>query len=29
MEIDIDTGSGFCFGVQNAVGIAEIALKKG
>ena len=29
MEIDIDTGSGFCFGVQNAVGIAEEALKKG
>jgi 4-hydroxy-3-methylbut-2-enyl diphosphate reductase len=29
MEIDIDPGSGFCFGVQNAVSIAEEALKKG
>jgi 4-hydroxy-3-methylbut-2-enyl diphosphate reductase len=29
MEINIDTGSGFCFGVQNAVRIAEEALRKG
>lgn len=29
MKIEIDPGSGFCFGVQNAVQIAEEALKKG
>lgn len=29
MEIEIDRKSGFCFGVQNAVGIAEKALLKG
>ena len=29
MEVDIDRKSGFCFGVQNAVEIAEEALLKG
>jgi 4-hydroxy-3-methylbut-2-enyl diphosphate reductase len=29
MEVEIDNRSGFCFGVQNAVEIAEKALKKG
>jgi 4-hydroxy-3-methylbut-2-enyl diphosphate reductase len=29
MEADIDTKSGFCFGVQNAVEIAEEALHRG
>ena len=29
MQVDIDRKSGFCFGVQNAVGIAEEALRKG
>lgn len=29
MEVEIDTRSGFCFGVQNAVEIAEKALLKG
>lgn len=29
MKVDIEPGSGFCFGVENAVGIAEEALKDG
>ncbi|HUV00389.1 MAG TPA: 4-hydroxy-3-methylbut-2-enyl diphosphate reductase [Bacteroidales bacterium] len=29
MEIDVDSKSGFCFGVQNAVEIAENALQRG
>jgi 4-hydroxy-3-methylbut-2-enyl diphosphate reductase len=29
MKIDIEPGSGFCFGVENAVKIAEEALKSG
>lgn len=29
MEVDIEPGSGFCFGVENAVKIAEEALKGG
>lgn len=29
MIVEIDTNSGFCFGVQNAVKIAETALSKG
>lgn len=29
MLVEIDKGSGFCFGVQNAVEIAEKALRKG
>ena len=29
MVVEIDTRSGFCFGVQNAVKIAELALLKG
>lgn len=29
MKVKIDTGSGFCFGVENAVGIAEKALDAG
>jgi 4-hydroxy-3-methylbut-2-enyl diphosphate reductase len=29
MKIEIDPGSGFCFGVQNAVQIAEEALRNG
>ncbi|MDX9928463.1 MAG: 4-hydroxy-3-methylbut-2-enyl diphosphate reductase [Bacteroidales bacterium] len=29
MNIDIDSGSGFCFGVRNAVEIAERALEEG
>ena len=29
MKVDIEPGSGFCFGVENAVRIAEEALKGG
>jgi 4-hydroxy-3-methylbut-2-enyl diphosphate reductase len=29
MKVDIEPGSGFCFGVENAVNIAEESLKKG
>ncbi len=29
MEVDIEPGSGFCFGVENAVKIAEAALEAG
>jgi 4-hydroxy-3-methylbut-2-enyl diphosphate reductase len=29
MKVDIEPGSGFCFGVENAVRIAEEALKQG
>ena len=29
MVVEIDEKSGFCFGVQNAVEIAEEALSKG
>ena len=29
MKVEIDTGSGFCFGVENAVTIAERALEEG
>jgi 4-hydroxy-3-methylbut-2-enyl diphosphate reductase len=29
MKVDIEPGSGFCFGVENAVGIAEEALRDG
>ena len=29
MEVEVDSKSGFCFGVQNAVEIAEEALRKG
>ena len=29
MKVEIDTGSGFCFGVENAVAIAEQALEAG
>jgi 4-hydroxy-3-methylbut-2-enyl diphosphate reductase len=29
MKVEIDDKSGFCFGVQNAVEIAEKALKEG
>ena len=29
MEVEIDNRSGFCFGVQNAVEIAEKALLRG
>lgn len=29
MKIDIEPGSGFCFGVENAVNIAEESLRKG
>ncbi|NLD64057.1 MAG: 4-hydroxy-3-methylbut-2-enyl diphosphate reductase [Bacteroidales bacterium] len=29
MKVDVEQGSGFCFGVENAVAIAENALKEG
>jgi len=29
MKVDVEPGSGFCFGVQNAVMIAEEALRAG
>jgi 4-hydroxy-3-methylbut-2-en-1-yl diphosphate reductase len=29
MKVEVDSGSGFCFGVENAVEIAEKALESG
>jgi len=29
MKVEIEAGSGFCFGVENAVRIAEEALEEG
>ena len=29
MKVDVEQGSGFCFGVENAVSIAEDALRDG